>query len=117
MTTQERTDLLDVLRKHRGLFRVTASGLTDEQARLTPTVSSLSIGGLVKHVTAVEETWQRFVVDGPAPSPEVDWANVDWSDPPPEVQAYADGFGCCPRRRSPGCSRGTTRWPPRPTSS
>jgi hypothetical protein len=89
---QERVDLVDVLRKHRGLFRLTVAGLTDEQARLTPTVSTLSLGGLVKHVTAVEEQWASFVVDGPAPSPGIDWANIDWSNPPPEVQQYADGF-------------------------
>ena len=91
-TTTERADLLDVLRKHRGLFRVTVAGLTDEQARLTPTVSALSLGGLVKHVSAVEVTWARFVTDGPAETPDVDWANIDWSDPPPEVRAYQDGF-------------------------
>src|SRR6185503_19103624 len=81
LPTQERADLVDVLRTHRGLFRLTVAGLTDEQARLTPTVSSLSLGGLVKHVTAVEQQWARFVVDGPAPSPDLDWANVDWSNP------------------------------------
>ena len=90
--TQERADLVDVLRKHRGLFRLTVAGLTDEQARLTPTVSTLSLGGLIKHVTAVEQQWASFVVDVPAPSPDIDWANIDWSDPPPEVQQYADGF-------------------------
>jgi uncharacterized damage-inducible protein DinB len=90
-TTGERADVLDVLRKHRALFRHTAAGLTDEQARLTPTVSTLSIGGLVKHVTAVEETWASFATDGPRES-DISWADVDWSNPPPEVQAYADGF-------------------------
>jgi pimeloyl-ACP methyl ester carboxylesterase len=90
--TQEPADLVDALRKHRGLFRVTVAGLTDEQARLTPTVSTLSLGGLIKHVTEVEQQWARFVVDGPAPSPDIDWANIDWSNPPPELQQYADGF-------------------------
>ena len=90
--TQERADLVDVLRQHRSLFRFTVGGLTDEQARLTPTVSTLCLGGLVKHVTAVEQQWARFVTDGPAPTPSIDWANIDWSDPPPEVQQYADGF-------------------------
>lgn len=90
--TGERADILDVLTKHRGLFRHTVAGLTDEQARLTPTVSTLSLGGLVKHVSAVEQSWASFIVDGPATRPDIDWANVDWSNPPPEVQAYADGF-------------------------
>ena len=89
---EERADLVEALRKHRGLFRLTLAGLTDEQARLTPTVSSLSLGGLVKHVAATEKEWARFVVEGPATMPAIDWANIDWTNPPPEVQQYADGF-------------------------
>src|SRR3954465_5572517 len=90
--TSQRADLLEPLGKHRSLFLRTVDGLTEEQARQTPTVSTLSLGGLVKHVTAVERQWAGFVVEGPAPTPDVDWANVDWSNPPPEVQKYADGF-------------------------
>jgi len=88
----ERADLLEALRKHRGLFRVTVAGLSDEQARLTPTASSLSLGGLIKHVSSTEAEWASFVTDGPAPAPDVDWANVDWANPPAAIQAYADGF-------------------------
>jgi hypothetical protein len=87
----ERADLVDVLGKHRGLLLRTVAGLSDEQARRTPTVSELSPGGLVKHVTAVEQQWADFIVEGPAPS-AVDWASVDWTNPPAEVQQYADGF-------------------------
>jgi hypothetical protein len=89
--TGERADLLDVLQKHRGLFRVTVQGITDEQARTRSTVSELTLGGLVKHVAATEKQWARFVQDGPAQD-AVDWANIDWSNPPAEVAAYADGF-------------------------
>jgi uncharacterized damage-inducible protein DinB len=92
MTNTERDDILDLLRKHRDLFRFTVRGLSDEAARSRPTVSELSLGGLVKHVAAVERTWARFVVDGPAEQPDVDWANVDWSNPPAEVVAYQNGF-------------------------
>ncbi len=88
----ERADLLDVLRKHRGLFRVAVQGVSDEEARTRSTVSELTLGGLVKHVSQVEQNWATFVVEGPAEQPAIDWANVDWSDPPPEVAAYADGF-------------------------
>ena len=91
-TSPERADLLDTLHKHRGLFRVTVQGIDDEQARTRSTISELTLGGLVKHVTAVEQDWARFVLEGPAPTPDVDWANIDWSNPPPEVSAYADGF-------------------------
>src|SRR4051812_32119440 len=90
--TGERADLLDTLHKHRDLFRHTVRGLTDEQAASRPTVSELCLGGLVKHVAAVEKNWADFIVHGPAPAPDVDWANVDWSNPPPEVAAYRDGF-------------------------
>ena len=88
----ERADVLDVLHKHRDLFLVTVQGLTEEQARTRSTTSELTLGGLVKHVTQVEKQWAAFVTDGPAQGPGIDWANVDWSNPPPEVAAYADGF-------------------------
>ena len=88
--TGERADLLEALGKHRALFRHTVQGLTDEQATSTPTVSSLSLAGLVKHVAATERQWCDFVVNGPAE--QLDWSSVDWSDPPPEVQAYQDAF-------------------------
>ncbi len=91
-SAEERSDLLELLRKHRGLFRHTVDGLTDEQAAGRPTVSELSLGGLVKHVASTEAGWADFVVNGPQPAPEVDWATIDWQNPPPEVLAYQDGF-------------------------
>jgi Protein of unknown function (DUF664) len=90
--TGERADLLETLQKHRTLFRFTVQGMTDEQARTRSTVSELTLGGLVKHVAATEKHWAQFATDGPAPTQDIDWANVDWSNPPPEVAAYADGF-------------------------
>ncbi|EGD40230.1 hypothetical protein NBCG_05500 [Nocardioidaceae bacterium Broad-1] len=62
--SRERTDLLETLAKHRGFLRFTARDLTDEQARLTPTASALSVGGLVKHVAGVERGWADFIVRG-----------------------------------------------------
>lgn len=91
-TTGERADLLEALHHHRDLFRLTVQGLSDEQAGVSPTASSLCLGGLLKHVTSVEGEWARFVLDGPAEQEQIDWAGVDWSNPPPEVQAYHDGF-------------------------
>ena len=43
-------------------IRLTAFGLTDQQARSTPTASALSVGGLIKHVTATERSWMRDVL-------------------------------------------------------
>lgn len=65
-TSDERSDLLDTLGKQRYFLRFTTRGLTDEQARQRTTVSELTLGGLVKHVTAVESQWIDFVlgIDG-----------------------------------------------------
>lgn len=73
----ERADILETLAKHRGFLRQTVGGLTDEQARLRPTASELCLGGLIKHVTRVEESWALFIVAGPA------------RQGPPDEAAYA----------------------------
>ncbi len=86
----ERADLVTALRRHRGFLRHTVLGITDEQARERTTVSELTLGGLIKHVAATEEQWAGFIVDGPAETPSIDWESIDWSDPPPEVQAFMD---------------------------
>lgn len=61
---QERTDLLDVLARQRQLMRSTAAGLIDDQARTRSTVSALSVGGVVKHLTFVERRWCAFLRGG-----------------------------------------------------
>jgi uncharacterized damage-inducible protein DinB len=58
----ERGNLLSFLGHQRHVLRVAAFGLTDEQARATPTASSLSVGGLIKHVTQVERNWIDLVL-------------------------------------------------------
>nr|WSW66604.1 DinB family protein [Streptomyces sp. NBC_00995] len=79
--SEEHTDLLDVLAKHRHFLRFTTRDLTDEQAGLRTTVSALCLGGLIKHVTGVERSWARFIVEGPSSMPdftamtEDDWAS------------------------------------------
>jgi uncharacterized damage-inducible protein DinB len=60
----ERADILDFLGKHRYFLRYTAEGLSDEQANTRSTVSALTVGGLIKHVTAVERRWAEFAQTG-----------------------------------------------------
>ena len=62
----ERTDLLEALAARRHFLRFTARDLTDEQARQRTTASELTLGGLIKHVAAIEAGWAKFVLDGPA---------------------------------------------------
>jgi uncharacterized damage-inducible protein DinB len=61
----EKTDLLFNLARRRHFLTYPARGLSDEQAAATPTVSELSIGGIIKHVTATERGWIAFVTGGP----------------------------------------------------
>jgi uncharacterized damage-inducible protein DinB len=53
----EKTLLLAFVAQQRELLATAAHGLTDEQARATPTASSFSVGGLIKHVTEMERSW------------------------------------------------------------
>ena len=63
--TLERTDLLQTLAEHRGFLLRTVQGMTDEQAGMRPTASELCLGGILKHVTLMEERWANFIVEGP----------------------------------------------------
>src|SRR6187551_2237897 len=63
-TAGERADILETLRTHRFFLRHTVEGLTDEQARLAPTASELTLGGLIKHVAATESSWVDFIERG-----------------------------------------------------
>ncbi len=75
--TDERTELLETLAKHRYLFRFTAEGLTEEQARQRTTASELTIGGLIKHVAAAERGWARFIRGGAG---EMNAIQADWEN-------------------------------------
>ncbi|WAL95781.1 DinB family protein [Streptomyces sp. Je 1-369] len=78
--TGERADLLESLAHHRTMLRVTARGLTDEQAGLRTTASELCIGGIIKHVTSVERVWAAFIQDGLAALGDVtDLTDEDWA--------------------------------------
>jgi uncharacterized damage-inducible protein DinB len=65
-STGEHADLLATLAKHRFLLRGTLRGLGDGQAAARTTVSELCLGGVIKHVTEVERSWSRFIVEGPS---------------------------------------------------
>jgi uncharacterized damage-inducible protein DinB len=75
----ERDGLLAYLAQQRDGLRFAVHGLTDEQAAATPSVSALSLGGLIKHVTFVERHWM---------------ADIVMQRPPPEAQAqrYESAF-------------------------
>jgi predicted enzyme related to lactoylglutathione lyase len=65
-------------------FRVLLHGLSPRQAALAPSASSLSLGGLVKHVTDVQRSWLASAVAAPAVPPQDDGDGG--------VDDYLDGF-------------------------
>ena len=91
--TGERADLLESLRSARFFLRHTVEGLTDEQARLTPTASELSLGGLIKHVSATEKQWVAFVERGTEAMPSIEG---DYDPDSPAVQEWANEFKLLP---------------------
>src|ERR1022692_1272340 len=114
----ERADLLTALAKQRHFLRFTTRGLTDEQAAQRTTVSELCLGGLVKHVTAVEQGWVGFIME--RPSAMKDFAAMTEED----YAQRADQFRgatytpvTCTSRCPPGCPPRSASWsPPCPTS-
>ena len=57
----ELEQLLVFLAQERYVVRLAAFGMTDEQARMAPSVSPLTVGGLIKHLAGVEEFWTDIV--------------------------------------------------------
>jgi uncharacterized damage-inducible protein DinB len=74
----ERDGLLAFLAQQRDALRFAVHGLTEEQARATPTTSSLSVGGLVKHIARVEHYWIVAVLSQRELEPE--WRPTNWTD-------------------------------------
>jgi hypothetical protein len=73
----ERTGLLSYLAQQRDGILYASHGLTDAQAMTRPSVSELSLGGLVKHAALVEQAWVTYLQDGDMSVflPEYDWAD------------------------------------------
>lgn len=67
----ERSALREYLAYHQSAYFAVCYGLTDEQARSTPSASALSIGGLVKHATGMQRSWMARVAAAPG-EPERD---------------------------------------------
>lgn len=61
--TTEADALFSFLEQQCTQLKITALGLTDEQARSTPTASPLSISGLLAHVAQVLNGWLQQVKD------------------------------------------------------
>ena len=74
----ERDALLTFLAQQRDALRASVLGLTDEQARATPSASGLSLGGLIKHAARTELRWVVAGIAG-RPLPGL-WPIENWPD-------------------------------------
>ena len=80
--TAERDNLLECLAHARFFLQFTARELTTEQASTRSTVSELTIGGLIKHVTGVERGWVDFMVTGKDSETKdfTDYTEEEWQE-------------------------------------
>lgn len=74
--SREARELLGAIDTQRRFLRQTVRGLADDQLGLRTSVSELCLGGILKHVAAVERTWVRFIVEGPSAFPPFDEASM-----------------------------------------
>jgi uncharacterized damage-inducible protein DinB len=88
----ERDGLLTFLAQQRYVLRLTAYGLTDDQARATPAASPLSVGGLIKHVASTERGWMDAVLQRPSSGDESDYAMNFRLSPTETVQSALDHY-------------------------
>ncbi|MFE7383565.1 DinB family protein [Streptomyces zhihengii] len=113
----ERAELLAALATARAALTGTVRGLDDARAAARPTVSALCLGGLVKHVAAMEESWMRFVTDGPSAMAHELPEGVTWADlaagtareVPRWARDHADGFRMLPGETLAGILAGYER--------
>lgn len=89
VATDEATTLLAFLDYHRDTLRTKVDGLTQSQLAQPLIPSSLTLGGLLKHLALVEASWFGEVLHGrPMGQP---WDSVDWDgDPDWEFRTAAD---------------------------
>ena len=76
LAADETTTLVAFLDYHRDTLRWKTEGLTAEQLAQPLAPSTLTLGGLLKHVALNEASWFGEVLHGrPMPEP---WASADW---------------------------------------
>ena len=74
---------------HRATLRDKCSGLTQEQLAQSLPPSTLTLGGLMKHMALVEDNWFSVVLLGHQDA--TPWQGLDWdSDPDWEFRTAAD---------------------------
>lgn len=71
--TRETEEILEALRDARRTLLITVLDLTDAQVAERPTVSELTLGGILNHLTRGERVWTRILTDGTGTTPDGMW--------------------------------------------
>jgi uncharacterized damage-inducible protein DinB len=66
LVANERNGLLTFLEHQREAVRNATYGIREDQARLAPSPSALSLGGLVKHLADAERGWAGHIAGAPS---------------------------------------------------
>ena len=77
--TMELNDLLHELNDQRRTFRITMRGLSEADAKKRTTVSELTLGGLLKHLTWCERGWTHILTEQPPPPGMLDGSQYTWT--------------------------------------
>src|SRR3954452_24672000 len=80
LRASEAETLLAFLAYHRDTLRWKVAGLDREQLGHTLPPSTMTLGGMVKHLTLVEDSWFSVVLDGNEYAEP--WTSVDWESDP-----------------------------------
>ena len=99
----ERAGLREFLDYQREALIAKVQGLSDEQARMTPTVSSLSLLSLIKHSAIWERRWFQVIVAGRSFPGE--WPEVRSERGGRDLSAHRRRHDRVGRRRLPGADR------------
>lgn len=101
LADSEAATLRGFLNYQRDTLRMKTEGLDQAQLSMALAPSTMTLGGLLKHLALVEDSWFSVVLRGNADAAhwqEVDWvADEDWEwhsaaeDPPEELHALFDG--------------------------
>jgi uncharacterized damage-inducible protein DinB len=76
LRASEAETLTAYLDYHRDTLRMKVAGLDAEQLARTLAPSPMTLGGLVSHLSLVEDSWFSVVLAGNQPAPP--WDTVDW---------------------------------------
>ncbi len=90
--SDEREGLLAYLAQQRDAIRIAAYGLTEEQLRAAPSASSLSVGGLLKHVASMERGWIDTMLQRPAHASEEGYRSDFQLIPDDTLQSLLDDY-------------------------